>query len=167
MSDLQDIKLELLLDQLLTHGRVEVKANGYSMEPNIHIGEMLLIEHNAQGDYQEGEVVAFVRDKLIFIHRLIRIDHHQGIAITKGDNLENTDEWISSKEIIGKISKVKGKETRDRRLLKKLIFRFYRFSMTFMNPYAYCEDKKHCKIHLKLRRFKFTRCILRCYKIIG
>jgi len=163
MSDLQQIKLDLLLEQLSSHGRAEVKANGSSMNPFIKMGDLLYLETHPDGQYQEGEIVAFTRDSLVYIHRLISLDKSSGIAVTKGDNLENTDEWLKKEEIVARVVQINQSKIRSRLCRRRMVLSIYRCSMFLFNPHIIKSSKKTYKIHLEPGRFKLTKFILRFY----
>lgn len=74
-----------------------------SMEPTIHVGDMIVIDTTAS-DFKVGNVVTFTDDNGAFVtHRIIRIE--EDLFITKGDNNNSEDEGIASSRIVGKYVK--------------------------------------------------------------
>lgn len=71
-----------------------------SMEPEIHLGDMIIINTNAQ-NYRRGDVITY-RDNsgALVTHRIISIDEKQ--VITKGDSNNTEDNPITKDQIIGK-----------------------------------------------------------------
>lgn len=71
-----------------------------SMEPTIHVGDLIIIDTSVK-DYKENDIVTFYDVKGSFVtHRIISIDKDE--MITKGDNNNTEDEPIATKNIIGK-----------------------------------------------------------------
>ncbi|MDE5630910.1 MAG: signal peptidase I, partial [Bacilli bacterium] len=78
-----------------------------SMEPTIKIGDIIIINTNAD-DYKQGDIITFNDVNGSFVtHRLVSID--DGKMITKGDANDSEDEEMDTKEIVGKyVSKISG-----------------------------------------------------------
>jgi|GEM_PF-1034092 len=160
MSDFDEVKLDLLLEQLLTSGRAEVRANGSSMKPFIHQGDLLTLQRKNEEPYVEGEIVAFVKDSLIFIHRLIRAEDRSGLVLTKGDHLEISDAMIRRDALIARVVQVNGKPMADTRL-QQFFFNLYRFSMSVGKNSIHGQNQLVTRIDLTPFRFTLTKGILK------
>lgn len=78
-----------------------------SMEPNIHIGDMIVIDTKDK-EYQVNDIITFYDVNGAFVtHRIIYIDK-DGI-LTKGDNNNAEDEKITKDKVVGKyVFKISG-----------------------------------------------------------
>lgn len=71
-----------------------------SMEPTIHIGDMIAIDTKVE-EFSEGDIITFYDDEGSFVtHRIVSIDKNQ--IITKGDNNNTEDDPISIDKVVGK-----------------------------------------------------------------
>lgn len=71
-----------------------------SMEPTLHIGDMIVINTKAK-DYDVGDIVTFYDKEGSFVtHRIVSIDEEK--MVTKGDNNNKLDEPTERDKIIGK-----------------------------------------------------------------
>ena len=90
-----------------------------SMEPAIHIGDIVLAKETKKEDLQIGDIISFRLGQSVVTHRIIRIDETENgdIYITKGDKNNTEDkaeikiDLIEGKVIgripfLGKISKL-------------------------------------------------------------
>lgn len=73
-----------------------------SMEPNIKIGDYVIVSVN--GGYDVGDVVMFKRGNSYIAHRVIEV-FDDGI-ITKGDANDTEDKKISKDDVVGPVIKV-------------------------------------------------------------
>lgn len=73
-----------------------------SMEPNIHIGDYVIIDVN--GNYNIGDVVMFKRGNVYIAHRVMNID--DDYIITKGDSNETEDVETPKDSVVGPVVKV-------------------------------------------------------------
>lgn len=78
-------------------GRIAyVKVSGHSMEPTLHLGDLVAIR--SQSDFHRGDVVAYhvpahrVGAGAIVIHRIVGGDARHGFT-TRGDNNSYDDPW--------------------------------------------------------------------------
>jgi signal peptidase I len=78
-------------------GRVAyIKVSGHSMEPTLHLGDLVIIR--SQAHYHRGEVVAYhipsgdVGAGVTVIHRIVGGDARRGF-VTRGDNNHYNDPW--------------------------------------------------------------------------
>lgn len=69
-----------------------------SMEPNIHVGDYLLVIKSKE--YKEKDIVTFKKDGYYITHRIIKINKET--VITKGDANNVADEEINKSDIVGK-----------------------------------------------------------------
>ncbi len=80
------------------YGVLEVISG--SMEPTIHIGDMILVDTKAD-DYKPDDIITFYDVEGVFVtHRIVSI--YDGMMITKGDNNNTEDAPLSVDRIIGK-----------------------------------------------------------------
>lgn len=71
-----------------------------SMEPNIHIGDLIIIDTKANL-YQKDDIVTFYDENGSFVtHRIVSINENE--MITKGDNNNTEDEATDVSKIVGR-----------------------------------------------------------------
>jgi signal peptidase I len=102
--------LKELGSRLLAEGKVlRMRADGYSMYPQIKPGSFLLIEPVSDVSLlQENEIVVLKRSSSMVVHRLVRIEHSAkaNIFITRGDSCLREDESIKADQIVGKVVRI-------------------------------------------------------------
>lgn len=69
-----------------------------SMEPNIHVGDYLLVKKCKE--YKEKDIVTFKKDGYYITHRIIKVN--KDTIITKGDANNIADEETNKSNIVGK-----------------------------------------------------------------
>lgn len=77
-----------------------------SMEPEIHIGDVIYTRPAEFQELREGDVITFSMNqgKTTVTHRIQKIDQENRLIQTKGDANEESDRtWISESTIIGKV----------------------------------------------------------------
>ena len=77
-----------------------------SMEPELEVGDVVIISEPAADDLQTGDIIAFEKDGALVIHRLAEIYEEDGetVYITKGDaNNANDAGSITAGDIAGKV----------------------------------------------------------------
>lgn len=80
------------------YGFLEVVSG--SMEPTIHIGDLILIDTKEQ-NYQAEDIITFYDvDGSFVTHRIVSIN--ETTIVTKGDNNNTSDEAINMDRIVGK-----------------------------------------------------------------
>ena len=98
--------INIIRKKALIFGRdLEILVSGYSMEPLIKDGDMILLTY--VNNYAVGDVIVFEYDGKILIHRILKVDNEY--VCCKGDNSFRL-ERIAISEIIGKVERVNGKE---------------------------------------------------------
>ena len=102
--------LKELSYRLLSEGKVlRIRADGYSMYPQIKPGSFLLIEPvKDAGSMKVNEIVVFKRPSAMVVHRLIRVEQTDNtyLYITRGDSCLNEDEPLNAKDVIGKVVRI-------------------------------------------------------------
>ncbi len=164
MDDLDGIKLDLVANHLRSGQTVMVKADGFSMNPLIRKGDILTIKGIANEPLQAGEVVAFIRNELLFIHRIIEADRNDGMVLTKGDNLLISDKLSIPDEIIGRVIEVNDTVVTSRRQIDRLFFYLYRFCLMAGNHTNTLENQMIIQLSVGPLRFKISRIVLRAYR---
>ena len=93
-----------------------------SMEPTLHIGDMIIINTKAK-DYKKGDIITFYDKNGSFVtHRIVSISDTE--LITKGDNNNTNDEPNVPENIIGKYVFKIGKGQKVIETLQKPLFVF-------------------------------------------
>lgn len=75
-----------------------------SMEPEINVGDIIIIKNSLQNDIKENHIITFEKDNEYITHRVVRIEeqNNEKLYITKGDNNKVNDvEKIRFSEIKG------------------------------------------------------------------
>ncbi len=71
-----------------------------SMEPTIHVGDLIVIDKNAPS-YRQGDIVTFKDvDGSFVTHRIVKIDKET--MVTKGDANHSADDMMSVSSLVGK-----------------------------------------------------------------
>ncbi len=90
---------------------IKIRVSGTSMEPTIHDGEIITVSCTDESyNYSVGEIIAFkinLTDDFYMVHRIERKVNYTGRMgfITKGDNMDEEDEWVIYPENIAGIYK--------------------------------------------------------------
>jgi signal peptidase I len=96
--------------RLLAEGKVlRIRADGYSMYPQIKPGAFLLIEPVGDvSSLRESEIIAWKRSSGMVVHRLVRIEQSENayIYITRGDSCLREDEPHKPEQIVGKVVRI-------------------------------------------------------------
>lgn len=95
------INIKILNKDLSTiFGYQTLEVVSGSMEPTIHVGELIVIDTNEK-NYKEKDIVTFYDINGAFVtHRIESINQNQ--IITKGDNNDSKDDPINRDKIVGK-----------------------------------------------------------------
>jgi hypothetical protein len=156
-------KMDLVLSQLQTGCPVRVKANGFSMEPVIRNGAVLTLVRSDAERLKAGDIVAFLNDDTLFIHRLILVHPDSGSLLTMGDHLEYSDRMLKNEEILARVTEIDGRPLPGNSLLMKIIFRIYLYTMFFGNASNLHENGKVTRILLTGSRVRISRLIIHVY----
>lgn len=74
-----------------------------SMEPALHFGDVVIVCTYCM-DISEGDIVAYVSEFGIIVHRVVKVDREMNYTITKGDANENVDPRpVPFKNVLGKV----------------------------------------------------------------
>jgi len=100
ISILKRVILKEHLSLVLGYGNAVIITG--SMEPKIHIGDMVIV--HGQQDYLIGDIVTYQGDNSTITHRII--EKTPNGYITQGDANNADDGEITDKQIIGKVVKI-------------------------------------------------------------
>lgn len=98
------------LPTVLGYGNVVVISG--SMEPEIKVGDMLIVKRQDTREYQVGDIITYRQENSLVTHRIISIDEsieaEVGVRLvtTQGDANNAADNPISSEQIEGKVVRV-------------------------------------------------------------
>ena len=97
--------INLIRKKMLSFGKnFEVSVSGNSMEPMIRDGDTIEIIYVPK--CMTGDVVVFVYDYNILVHRILKIEND--IIYCKGDNAFRLEK-IGNEQVIGKVTAVNGR----------------------------------------------------------
>ncbi len=102
------IEIKILKKDLVTIGGKSIlEVVSGSMEPEINIGDLIIID-TLDKDYHEKDIVTFYDTEDTFVtHRIVSINEDE--IITKGDSNNSEDGVITKDKIVGKYKfKIKG-----------------------------------------------------------
>ncbi|MCP4104508.1 MAG: signal peptidase I [Desulfobacteraceae bacterium] len=85
-----------------------IKAEGTSMFPFFRPGDNLTIKSGTPNNIRIGDIAAFLQDKNIIVHRIVKKKKAGGqiIYCQKGDNVQGWG-WITQENIIGRVESVR------------------------------------------------------------
>ncbi len=93
-----------------TFGEVRLRVFGTSMVPSILPGDLVLIRRAGLHEISRGEVVLFVQNGRLFVHRVVdqtvaaaASGAEEPCLITRGDRLRSSDRPVSSSELLGRV----------------------------------------------------------------
>jgi len=164
MDDLTGIKLELVANQLISGHTVKVRASGYSMNPFIRNGDILTLQGIARDSLYPGEIVAFIRNGILFIHRILEARRTDGMVLTKGDNLLISDTLSRPEEIMGMVIAINDTSVTTRRLIHRLFVQLYRCCLLAGNTKNTYESRRINQLSMSPLRFRISTVILRVYR---
>lgn len=96
--------INLIRKKMIASGRTfEISVSGNSMEPMIQDGDTIAIKHVP--NYEVGDVVVFVYDHNILVHRILKIENDN--IFCKGDNSFRLEQ-VPLNEVMGKVDMVNG-----------------------------------------------------------
>jgi hypothetical protein len=93
-----------------TFGEVRLRVFGTSMAPAILPGDLVSIQRAGLEEISPGEIVAFLRDGRLFVHRATGRKAAEcaaipkgSLLITRGDRLRHDDPAVSPAEFLGRV----------------------------------------------------------------
>ncbi len=92
---------------LLTHGyAIRTNARGLSMFPYIWTGDKITI--SPARDIKPADIIVFTRNAQLVCHTVVRMREKNGIKHyeTRGDSSFGPDEPVTSKEVLGKVTRI-------------------------------------------------------------
>lgn len=96
------VSINILHKDLATiNGYALLEVVSGSMEPTIHVGDIIIINTNDQ-EYKKDDIITFYDVNGSFVtHRLIEINDE--VMVTKGDANDSKDEEMNANNIVGKM----------------------------------------------------------------
>ena len=117
------LKCELAADSLRSSGALRLQVTGWSMLPAVWPGDTLTVERANFNTVSEGDIVLFVRESRLFVHRVTASSRRDGSwqLVTKGDAMPSPDAPISEAELLGRVSRIvrNGRSIEPSRSLRK------------------------------------------------
>jgi len=104
--------LNTLLPKLLSTQIPLAVVSSYSMEPALHVGDLLIVAGVKPSDIRVGDIIVYKSYKEPIVHRVIKISVVNGAYrfLTKGDanmypdqDVKNPLSWVSEEEVLGKV----------------------------------------------------------------
>ena len=79
-----------------------------SMEPNIHVDDMIIYHEHPAKDYQVGDVIVYRRntgtpEEMLITHRIVEIREDGSMLTTRGDANKISDPEISFDDVVGRL----------------------------------------------------------------
>ena len=79
-----------------------------SMEPNIHVDDMIIYHDHPADDYQVGDVIVYRRnagtpEEMLITHRIVEIREDRSMLTTRGDANKISDPEISFDDVVGRL----------------------------------------------------------------
>jgi signal peptidase I len=101
-------KCDLAGQVLRSFGALRLRVTGSSMLPSLWSGDLLLIERHDFARISTGDIVLYIRQGRLFVHRVVSAADESGREqlVTQGDALRAPDPPVTSAELLGKVSLV-------------------------------------------------------------
>jgi len=100
--ELRDLsKNELAAETIRSFGELRLRVTGSSMLPTLRPDDELLIRQCRAEDAAPGDVVLYIRQSRLFVHRVI--SRCASRLVTQGDGLADADVPVSAHELLGKV----------------------------------------------------------------
>jgi hypothetical protein len=100
-------KCSLAAHVLRSSGRVKLRATGASMLPTLWPGDVLTIQCRNFDQVESGDVVLFLRDGRLFVHRILSKSRlEDGFLVTRGDCMPQADPSVRPGDLLGKVTKI-------------------------------------------------------------
>ncbi len=79
-----------------------------SMEPNIHVDDMIIYHDHKPEEYQTGDVIVYRRnagtpEEMLITHRIVEISEDHSRLTTRGDANRVSDPEISFDDVVGRL----------------------------------------------------------------
>ncbi|MBQ6551365.1 MAG: signal peptidase I [Lachnospiraceae bacterium] len=79
-----------------------------SMEPNIHVDDMIIYNDHAPEEYKVGDVIVYKRnagtpEEMLITHRIVEISEDGERLVTRGDANRISDPEISFTDVVGRL----------------------------------------------------------------
>ena len=79
-----------------------------SMEPNIHVGDMIIYDDHKASEYEVGDVIVYIRnegtpEEMLITHRIVEISEDGTKLTTRGDANRVSDPEISFQDVVGRL----------------------------------------------------------------
>ena len=97
-------KNELAAALVRSVGRLRLAVVGSSMLPAIRPRDLLLIRRCSTQSARVGDVVLFMRDARLFVHRVVSTRGAE--LVTRGDALDTPDAPIGGAELLGRVERI-------------------------------------------------------------
>ena len=126
-----DTSLHTLFGNLLSEGKtVQIAVTGLSMFPFLLPNDIIQVSPIKPENLKRGMVIVFQSDNIWVAHRLIKFDHKNGIAYTRGDGRATKDNPLSYEQIKGVAVKI----VKSRWKLAKFSIGKYSGAIAFCSP---------------------------------
>jgi signal peptidase I len=82
------------------------QTSGISVEPGLKDGDVVVVRQHAGTTFKAGDVVAFQRDEIVVMHRVIDVSTDgEGVPwiTTQGDNNPRPDKPVRASDVEGKL----------------------------------------------------------------
>ena len=110
MNARENASKALVEDVVRSFGTVRLRLLGTSMVPAMLPGDLVSIRRASLDEISVGEVVLFLQNGRLFIHRVVGGNHvsaagntEEPCLITRGDRLRHDDPPVSSRELLGRV----------------------------------------------------------------
>jgi hypothetical protein len=115
-SDAHYVKCELASEVLRSSGELKLQVTGWSMLPTVWPGDVLMIDRAGGDEVSEGDIVLFLRDRRLFVHRVVAKDALQpdspgskcvaAYVATRGDSMSTADLPVAKSDLLGRVSSI-------------------------------------------------------------
>jgi len=104
--------INALLPRILSTQIPLAVVSSYSMEPVLHVGDLLVIVGVKPSDIKVGDIIVYRGYREPIVHRVIKVGIVNGVYrfLTKGDanaypdqNARDPTSWVGEEEVLGKV----------------------------------------------------------------
>ena len=124
--------ITILQEALVSGASVHLSVISQSMSPLLKTGDIVIVEHVAQNEYNPGDIIVFESNRSMITHRLLAKQENHWL--TKGDNAINPDPPLRPELILGKVSAIQ-KENH----ILKIHSRFWQYSNRTIASINLCQ----------------------------